>query len=146
VAEVIYGTAARFDHPARFSYAHGGKDDCPLPVPLAVYDRTARVLRSALEQAQLDGRERLDALARLDAQARSIERSASGPTFYTLVARERQRLRSMQPRAVGHGGIAAQPRRRSAPSVLHKDSGSHQETGAHKDPGAHRDSRQLSLL
>lgn len=101
VAEVIYGSAGRFDDPARFSYAHGGKDGFPFPVPLAVYDRTASVLRTALCQAQLGQRERLDAIARLDAQARAVEHQASGPAFETIVAREQQRVRSMQPRSVG---------------------------------------------
>ena len=34
VAEVVHGTPTRFDDPARFSFAHGGKDGHPFPVPL----------------------------------------------------------------------------------------------------------------
>jgi hypothetical protein len=40
VSEVIHGTPSRFKDPARFSFAHGGKDGHPFPVPLKVYDET----------------------------------------------------------------------------------------------------------
>ncbi len=38
VSEVIHGTPSRFTDPARFSFAHGGKDGHPFPVPTMVYD------------------------------------------------------------------------------------------------------------
>src|SRR5690606_23090949 len=40
VSEVIHGSPSRFRDPARFSFAHGGKDGHPFPVPLKVYDET----------------------------------------------------------------------------------------------------------
>lgn len=89
VAEVVHGTPSRFTDPARFSLAHGGKDGHPFPVPLDVYDETLRVLKRAVVQAKLGRVDRLDALRRLDAQARSLERSASGPSFRSFVAEER---------------------------------------------------------
>jgi len=89
VAEVIHGTPSRFTDPARFSLAHGGKDGHPFPVPLNVYDETLRVLKRAVAQAKLGRVDRLDALRRLDAQARSLERSASGPSFESFVTEER---------------------------------------------------------
>jgi hypothetical protein len=46
VAEVLHGAPSRFEDPARFSLAHGGKDGHPFPVPLRVYDETLRVLRT----------------------------------------------------------------------------------------------------
>src|SRR6185369_5933721 len=84
VAEVIHGTPARFDDPARFSFAHGGKDGHPFPVPLKTYDESLNFLRSALDRAKAVragedsdrvefGREKLDALRRLDRFARSVE-------------------------------------------------------------------------
>src|SRR6476620_4670037 len=48
VAEVVHGTLTRFSDPARFSFAHGGKDGHPFPVPLKVYDEALHVLRRAL--------------------------------------------------------------------------------------------------
>ena len=42
VAEIVHGAPCRFSDPARFSFAHGGKDGHPFPVPLRVYDETIR--------------------------------------------------------------------------------------------------------
>src|SRR6187397_2445545 len=53
VAEVVHGAPARFDDPARFAFAHGGKDGHPFPVPLKVYDESISVLRCALDAARL---------------------------------------------------------------------------------------------
>jgi uncharacterized protein len=74
VAEVVHGAPTRFDDPARFSFAHGGKDGHPFPVPLKVYDQSISVLRRALDAAKLGHSEKLHGFARLDAFARSIER------------------------------------------------------------------------
>src|SRR5205085_3776080 len=52
VAEVIHGAPTRFNDPARFSFAHGGKDGHPFPVPLKTYDESLNVLRHALDQAK----------------------------------------------------------------------------------------------
>ncbi len=91
VAEVLHGAPCRFTDPARFSLAHGGKDGHPFPVPLTVYDRTIAVLKSALRNAKLGREEELGALKRLDAQARLLERHATGPSVEKLIADERQR-------------------------------------------------------
>ena len=80
-----------------FLFAHGGKDRHPFPVPLRVYDQTIRVLKSAVQKARLGREEELDALKRLDDQARRLERYASGPSFETAVAEEKQR-------SPGYGG------------------------------------------
>lgn len=74
VAEVVHGTPARFSDPARFSFAHGGKDGHPFPVPLKVYDETLRVMRDAVSRARLGQADRLASLKRLDDQARALER------------------------------------------------------------------------
>jgi len=91
VAEVVHGAPYRFTDPARFSFAHGGKDRHPFPVPLRVYDQTIQVLKSAVQKAKLGREEELGALKRLDAQARRLERYASGPSMPALVAQERDR-------------------------------------------------------
>ena len=54
VAEVVHGTPTRFEDPARFSFAHGGKDGHPFPVPLTVYDESIGVLRRAPAAAVSD--------------------------------------------------------------------------------------------
>ena len=58
--------------PGEFSFAHGGKDGHPFPVPLRVYDETIRVLKSAVQKARLGRDEELAALKRLDEQARTL--------------------------------------------------------------------------
>jgi uncharacterized protein len=73
IAEVVHGTPTRFDDPARFSFALGGKDDHPFPVPLKTYDDSLSVLRRALDAAKLGHSDKLQGLSRLDAFARSIE-------------------------------------------------------------------------
>jgi len=100
VAEVVHGTPCRFDDPARFSFAHGGKDGHPFPVPLRVYDETIRVLKSAVQKAKLGATEELAALQRLDDEARRLERVASGPSFERLIAEERARSDSYGGRTV----------------------------------------------
>jgi hypothetical protein len=90
VAEVIHGAPSRFSDPARFSFAHGGKDGHPFPVPLKVYDETIAVLKRAVEQAKLGNDDKLAAIERLDRQARMLEQAARGPTFDELIARERK--------------------------------------------------------
>jgi hypothetical protein len=100
VAEVVHGAPFRFADPARFSFAHGGKDRHPFPVPQRVYDETIRVLKSAVQRAKLGREEELGALKRLDDQARKLERPASGPSVPGLIAQERQRSRSYGGRSV----------------------------------------------
>src|SRR5258707_4458621 len=100
VAEVVHGAPYRFDDPARFSLAHGGKDRHPYPVPIKVYDETIRILKSAMQKAKLGRDEEMQALKRLDDQARQLERTATGPSFETFVAAERTRSPSLGGRSV----------------------------------------------
>jgi hypothetical protein len=88
VAEVVHGAPCRFTDPARFSFALGGKDRHPFPVPLKVYDETICVLKSAVQKAKLGCDEELGALKRLDEQARNLERHARGPFLEKLIAEE----------------------------------------------------------
>ncbi len=77
VAEMVHGAPARFDDPARFSFAHGGKDGHPFPVPLRTYDESLAFLRRALDAAKVGHSDKVQGLARLDAFTRSIERRLS---------------------------------------------------------------------
>ncbi len=88
VAEVVHGAPCRFSDPARFSFAHGGKDRHPYPVPLKVYDETIRVLKQAVQKAKLGRDEELGALKRLDEQARLLEHRATGPSAEKVIADE----------------------------------------------------------
>ncbi len=79
VSEVIHGTPSRFSDPARFSFAHGGKDGHPFPVPLQIYDRSIEVLRDAVERARLGQGEKADALKRLAVAVARAEEQPEAP-------------------------------------------------------------------
>src|SRR3954470_2286718 len=89
VAEVIHGTPTRFRDPARFSFAHGGKDRHPFPVPTKVYDRTVEVLQTSLEKAKLGDKERIEGLSRLHRFVKSVEHTLQPEAdFEELIAHE----------------------------------------------------------
>lgn len=67
VGEIIYGKRPSFRDPARFSYAHGGKDGIPYPVDRALYDRSIEILRRGLKKSAVDLTEKNKALKRLAA-------------------------------------------------------------------------------
>ena len=65
VSEVIYGAPASYKDPARYSFAHGGKDGTPFPVDRPTYDQTIEVFRKAVQKARLQPKDKNDALQRL---------------------------------------------------------------------------------
>jgi len=65
IAEVVHGVKPSFRDPARYSFAHGGKDGHPYPVDRTLYDRSIEILHQAVEQAKVGKREKLSALKRL---------------------------------------------------------------------------------
>jgi len=66
VAEVVYGAPASFRDPARYSFAHGGKDATPYPVDRATYDNTIMAFRKYVRRADLKTGERDDILRRIE--------------------------------------------------------------------------------
>jgi hypothetical protein len=48
IGELIYSKPASKIDPARYSFAHGGKDGTPFPVDRRTYDETIRILNKAL--------------------------------------------------------------------------------------------------
>jgi len=90
VAEVVHGAPSRFSDPARFSFALGGKDGHPFPVPLRTYDESLSVLRRALDSAKLGHTEKVDGFKRLDKLVRSVEsRLSPEADFERVVEHER---------------------------------------------------------
>lgn len=73
VAEVVHGAPSRFNDPARFSFAHGGKDGHPHPVPLKTYDESLNFLRSSLDAAKVGDSDKLDGFRRLERFVRTVE-------------------------------------------------------------------------
>lgn len=75
VSEVIHGTPSRFRDPARFSFAHGGKDGHPFPVPTKVYDESIATLRHAVNKAKIGHTDKQKALKSLHENAQRMEQS-----------------------------------------------------------------------
>jgi hypothetical protein len=91
VSEVIHGTPSRFEDPARFSFAHGGKDGHPFPVPTTVYDETINLLQTSIEKAKLGDTDKRDAIKNLSLVTQIMEQSfePDKDSFDKVLARER---------------------------------------------------------
>lgn len=91
VSEVIHGTPSRFKDPARFSFAHGGKDGHPFPVPLKVYDETIETLRHAVEKAKLGFTDKAEAVKKLHTLAQRVEETFEPrPFLEEIIEKERR--------------------------------------------------------
>src|SRR5678810_1372357 len=73
VSEVIHGTPSRFKDPARFSFAHGGKDGHPFPVPTKTYDEVIATLQKAVQKAKIGQTDKAEALKKIHEIARKAE-------------------------------------------------------------------------
>ena len=90
VSEVIHGSPTRFKDPARFSFAHGGKDGHPFPVPTKVYDETISILEKAVEKAKLGINDKNTAIKKLhEIVARAEENFIPNNNFDALIEKER---------------------------------------------------------
>jgi uncharacterized protein len=119
VAEVVHGVPTRFSDPARFSFAHGGKDGHPFPVPLKTYDESIAVLRRSLDSAKLGDPDKMDGFKRLDAFVRTIEtRAKAVADFPASVAHERAISRSIGGRTVFDDHRSSKPRPQSGQMQL----------------------------
>lgn len=101
VAEVVHGAPSRFSDPARFSFAHGGKDRHPFPVPLKTYDESINFLRTSLDSAKIGDREKLDGFRRLDGFVRGVETHLKPiADFDATIAYEKRISKSLNGRSV----------------------------------------------
>ncbi|MEO8534584.1 MAG: DUF763 domain-containing protein [Flavobacterium sp.] len=90
VSEIIYGTPTRFDDPARFSFAHGGKDGHPFPVPLKIYDETINTLQKAINRAKIGNNDKVEAIRKLSEISRNAEEGFTpNNNFDALIQKER---------------------------------------------------------
>ncbi|WP_018344659.1 DUF763 domain-containing protein [Cytophaga aurantiaca] len=91
VSEVIHGTPSRFSDPARFSFAYGGKDGHPFPVPTKVYDETINILRTSVEKAKLGDSDKQQAIKNLTIAAQQMEKGfePDANAFNRVIAKER---------------------------------------------------------
>ena len=101
VAEVIHGTPTRFSDPARFSFALGGKDRHPFPVPLKTYDESIAVLRRSLDAAKVGDTDKIDGMKRLERFVQAVEkRYAPEADFDGVLAHEHAISKSLDGRSV----------------------------------------------
>lgn len=90
VSEVIHGTSSRFSDPARFSFAHGGKDGHPFPVPTSVYDETIEIFDRSIHLAKLGDKEKSEALRNLSKVSLQMERGFTpNDNFDKIIQKER---------------------------------------------------------
>lgn len=91
VSEVIHGVPARFNDPARFSFAHGGKDGHPFPVPTKVYDETINILRNSIEKSRIGDTDKQKSIKNLTIMAQTIEQDfePDADSFRKVIAKER---------------------------------------------------------
>lgn len=91
VSEVIHGTPSRFADPARFAFAHGGKDATPFPVPTKVYDEVIMTMKTAVDNAKIGRTDKLKAIQKLTEMAQRAERDfAPNQNFDALVKKENE--------------------------------------------------------
>lgn len=101
IAEVVHGTPSRFLDPARFSFALGGKDGHPFPVPLKTYDESISVLRSALDTARLGDIDKIEGFRRLNRYVQMIEECCAPKAHFSeIVSYERAVSASLDGRSV----------------------------------------------
>jgi hypothetical protein len=110
IAEIAHGAPSRFADPARFSFAHGGKDRHPFPVPLKTYDESINFLRTSLDAAKVGDRDKLDAFRRLERFTRAVETELDPEAnFEAAVAHEN----AISPSLNGRSVFDVEPKQRS---------------------------------
>jgi len=147
VSEVVYGAPSRFDDPARFAFAHGGKDGHPHPVPLKVYDQSIATLRAALDRAVIGRTDKIEAFRRLDRQVRMVERSGviDGPDLNEIMEHELLAAPGFGGRTVGQGrqrpsNLGRTESQQRPQAIFRNDSGMATQPNAPNEPN-----RQLTL-
>lgn len=65
ISEIVYKSPASISDPAKYSWAHGGKDGYPYPVNRLVYDQSIEILKTAIQKAKLGEREKIQAIRQL---------------------------------------------------------------------------------
>lgn len=96
VAEVVHGAPSRFSDPARFSFAHGGKDRHPFPVRLKTYDQSLDFLRTALDAAKVGDGDKIDGFRRLEGFVRTVEsKLAPRADFEAVIKHEHELQKSL---------------------------------------------------
>lgn len=90
VSEIVYGTPSRFEDPARYSFAHGGKDGHPFPVPVKVYDESISFMDKVVQASRMGHNDKKMALTNLHKAAMNLEKDfIPNDNFDQLIQKER---------------------------------------------------------
>ena len=81
VSEVVHGDASRFEDPARFSFAIGGKDGRPHPIDTKAMDETINMLQTSVDKSKLGDKDKSRAIKRLHRACVENEKGASPISF-----------------------------------------------------------------
>ena len=81
VSEVVHGDASRFEDPARFSFAIGGKDGRPHPIDTKAMDETIDMLQNSVDKSKLGDKDKSRAIKRLHRACVDNEKGASPISF-----------------------------------------------------------------
>lgn len=65
VSELVFGAAPSWKDPAKYSFAHGGKDGIPFPVDRRTYEKTIGIIENATSAAKIGQKEKANAIRRL---------------------------------------------------------------------------------
>ena len=71
VGEMLYGAKPSYQDPARYSFAHGGKDATPYPVDRLTYDQTIKIMKKLVEKAKVDYSEKVKIIKRLEVKLKN---------------------------------------------------------------------------
>lgn len=66
VGELIYGAHASYTDPARYSFAHGGKDATPYPVDRKTYDATIAIFKNVVTKSNIESKEKTNIMKKLE--------------------------------------------------------------------------------
>lgn len=66
VGELIYGAEPSYKDPARYSFAHGGKDGTPYGVDRLTYDKTIAIMSEVVNRSHISPYEKQRAIKRLN--------------------------------------------------------------------------------
>lgn len=76
VSEVIYGAKPSYEDPARYSFAHGGKDATPYPVDTVTYDETIDTMKKYVEKTKISPIEKRKIVKRMETKSEQYEVSS----------------------------------------------------------------------
>ena len=74
VSEIIYGAKPSFEDPARYSFAHGGKDGTPYKVDKITFDKTIEIIEKGIEISKISLKEKEKAKQRLWSQQKELQK------------------------------------------------------------------------